>query len=59
MKSKAHVMAEVTGFPGFILFDPRSSLFLKQEGMEEFESMTFSLKNQFKCVASLRRLCKI
>lgn len=52
-------MSEVTGLPGFILFNPRSSLFLKQEGKEEFESMTFPLTNQLKCVESLRRLCKI
>lgn len=58
-KTKAHVMSEVTGLPGFIWFNPRSSLFLKQEGKEEFESMTFPLTNQLKCVESLRRLCKI
>lgn len=52
-------MSEVTGLPGFILFDPGNSLFLKKEGKEEFESMAFLLTNQFNCVESLRRLCKI
>lgn len=45
-------MSEITGLPGFILFNPRSSLFLKHLGKEEFESMTFPLTNQLKCVES-------
>lgn len=47
MKSKAHMMSEITILPEFILFDQGAVCLSKQEGKEVFESMKF------------RRVCKI
>lgn len=59
MKSKAHMMSEITILPEFILFDQGAVRLSKQGGKEVFESMKFPLTHQIECAEFFRRVCKI